>query len=198
MKRKTSILFLFLTAALGGFSFIFVTPNGSDPVDTAPVEPIPTYNRADYGSWIDEDQDCQNTRHEILISSSLIPVNFKTEKQCLVVAGQWLDSYTATTFTNSSQLDIDHIVPVKEAHLSGAYKWDKSRKEMFYNDTDNLLAVSRSANRSKGSKDPASWLPKNTDFTCSYIKKWVAIKQKYNLASDDKEQNAINTIMKEC
>jgi hypothetical protein len=31
------------------------------------------------------------------------------------------------------------------------------------------LAVSRSANRSKGAKDPAQWMPQNVAFHCEYI-----------------------------
>ncbi len=42
------------------------------------------YDRADWPHWIDDDGDCQNTRHEMLISTSNIPVEFKTDKGCQV------------------------------------------------------------------------------------------------------------------
>ena len=90
------------------------------------------------------------------------------------------------------QPHIDHIVPLKEAHISGASKWENKAKNQFFNDLDNLIPVSRSANRSKGSKDPASWLPTNQAFHCAYVQKWVAIKKKYDLDYDAKEQDAIN------
>ena len=40
----------------------------------------PAYDRRDYPHWIDLDQDCQNTRHEVLVEESTVPVQFKTNK----------------------------------------------------------------------------------------------------------------------
>jgi len=33
----------------------------------------PAYDRGDYPHWIDLDQDCQNTRHEVLVEESTVP-----------------------------------------------------------------------------------------------------------------------------
>jgi len=145
---------------------------------------VVTYDRNEYGRWKDVDGDCQNTRHEVLIGSSAESVQFKTEKKCLVVSGKWIGLYTGKIFSNARKLDIDHVVPLKEAHISGASAWTKEKKRQFANDEENLLAVSRSANRSKGAKDPAKWMPKNEAFHCEYIKKWVAVKEKYILYMD--------------
>ena len=156
------------------------------------------YERSEYGRWRDVDRDCQNTRHEVLISSSTKTVQFKTKKQCLVVAGKWRGLYTGKIFSNARQVDIDHVVPLKEAHISGSSDWSKEKKRQFANDEDNLLAVSKSANRSKGAKDPANWMPKNKAFHCEYIKKWVSIKDKYMLHIDQKEQQKINRVLEGC
>ena len=156
------------------------------------------YERSAYGRWRDVDRDCQNTRHEILISSSTEPVQFKTEKECKVVSGKWIGLYTGKIFNNARKIDIDHVVPLKEAHISGASGWTKEKKRQFSNDEENLLAVSRSANRSKGAKDPAQWMPKNEAFHCEYIKRWVAIKNKYMLYMDQKEQQKINRVLEGC
>ena len=37
----------------------------------------PVFDRRDYPHWIDLDQDCQNTRHEVLVEESAVPVKFK-------------------------------------------------------------------------------------------------------------------------
>jgi hypothetical protein len=69
----------------------------------------PAYNRKAWKHWIDEDKDCQNARHEVLIEESLSTVVFKTAKGCRVVSGIWNDPYSGKTITDASQLDIDHL-----------------------------------------------------------------------------------------
>ena len=80
----------------------------------------PKYERKSYRHWTDEDRDCQNARHEVLIEESLSTVGFKTSKDCRVVSGSWNDPYSGRTITDATKLDIDHMVPLKEAHQSGA------------------------------------------------------------------------------
>ena len=78
------------------------------------------YNRTDWPHWIDEDKDCQNTRAEILIYHSAIPVTFQKDNHCTVKSGRWTGVYTGQVFTNASDIDIDHIVPLAHAHRNGA------------------------------------------------------------------------------
>jgi hypothetical protein len=81
---------------------------------------VTLYDRGDWPHWLDDDKDCQNTRHEILIQTSTKPVEFKTDNECNVLAGEWYDPYSGDTFTISKDLDLDHIVPLKFAHGHGA------------------------------------------------------------------------------
>jgi hypothetical protein len=60
---------------------------------------VTLYNRSDWPHWLDDDKDCQNTRHEILIQTSSKPVEFKTENECNVLTGEWYDPYSGDTFT---------------------------------------------------------------------------------------------------
>ena len=54
----------------------------------AEVSPdLPSYDRDDWKHWVDEDKDCQNTRHEVLIEESLAKVAFKTDRKCQVANG---------------------------------------------------------------------------------------------------------------
>ena len=157
-----------------------------------------TYDRKLYGSWIDLDHDCQNTRHEVLIEESLVPVTFKTDLKCKVISGKWYDPYTDQVFTDPSKLDIDHVVPLKESFISGAKSWSREKKKEYANylkDKGHLIAVSRSANRSKGAKDPALWLPTNEAYHVEYAKIWIQIKKDWDLSFDAAEIAALKRIL---
>ena len=161
---------------------------------------FPPYDRDLYGGWIDADGDCQNTRQEVLIEESLIPVELNS-RGCRVVSGQWLDAYTGQTFTDPSDLDIDHFIPLAEAHRSGASNWDSQRKKEFANDLlhpQTLRVVSRSVNSDKQDSDPADWLPPNVDFHCEYVRSWVLVKGYWDLTMDEREKSAVDSLLEQC
>jgi hypothetical protein len=158
------------------------------------------YNRADYKHWIDADKDCQNTRQEVLIEESISPLVLN-KKGCKVLKGAWMDYYTKKIITNPTKLDIDHLVPLAEVDRSGGNKWSKKKKMQYANDLTNheaLIAVSSSANRSKGDKDPSDWMPPNKDYWCEYIRDWQIVKKLWALNMDEKEKRFIDIKNKEC
>jgi len=162
------------------------------------VEYSSLYNRKDWPHWVDLDRDCQDARAEVLITASSIQVKFKRNKGCSVSHGKWFDPYSNQTFTQASKLDVDHIIPLKEAHISGGSDWTREERRVFANDPENLLVVSAGENRSKGAKDPAQWMPDVISYHCEYVKLWVGVKTKYSLAIDSVEQVAINKILAGC
>jgi hypothetical protein len=158
--------------------------------------PIPSssYRREDFlSSWRDADGDCINTRHEVLQATSLVtPV--MSGNGCNIVGGRWYDPYTGQFYNNPQDLDIDHVVPLAEAHRSGANLWAQRKKQAYANDLNHigfLLPVYKSANRSKGDKDPANWMPENLDFHCEYLSLWISIKEEYSLSMDAREKDSI-------
>ena len=147
------------------------------------------YDRDLYGGWIDGDGDCQNTRHEVLISESAVPVTLDA-RGCKVIAGRWEDPYTGRVFTDPRDLDIDHFIPLAEVHRSGGHAWTPAQRRWYANDLVNpntLIAVSASSNRSKRDRDPALWLPPNRAFHCEYLKTWVELKSHWGLSTDPVE-----------
>ena len=50
---------------------------------------IPEYDRDDWNHWIDENGDCQNTRHEVLIEESFESVAYTSDTYCSVSTGKW-------------------------------------------------------------------------------------------------------------
>ena len=162
---------------------------------------IPEYNRDDWNHWIDENGDCQNTRHEVLIEESFETVTYTNDTYCSVSAGKWFGNYTGQYYYNSSVLDIDHFIPLKNAHQSGGYNWSSTKKEEFANyrlDPDNLIAVNLSANRSKGAKGPDEWKPSNTEYWCEYAYDWIRIKDYWSLTATQSEWEALVSMIETC
>jgi len=131
------------------------------PIYISDIQSTPSarYNRKDWPHWIDEDNDCQNTRAEVLIESSQVPVKFKRNRGCSVSHGLWVEPYTGMTFTQASDLDIDHVVPLAHAHRTGGANWSRKQKRQFANDPDNLIAVDDRTNQEKSDKGPVRWKP---------------------------------------
>ena len=153
---------------------------------------IPEYSRSEFSGWIDADKDCQDTRAEVLIEESLIPVVLD-KKGCVVLSGMWHDPYTGRIFYDPGELDIDHMVPLEEAWVSGAYQWTKEHRIEYANylkDENHLIAVSKSANRSKGAKDPSKWMPSNLSYWETYLAHWSTVKNTWELSEDTAEATA--------
>jgi len=162
---------------------------------------LPSYDRDDWRHWVDEDKDCQNTRHEVLIEESLAKVAFKTARKCQVATGEWFDLYTGEIVTDATRLDIDHMIPLKNAHNSGGWAWDKRRKAAFANEmsyADHLVAVTASANRKKGARGPEAWKPTNKGYWCDYAADWVQIKTDWDLSATKAEWGALQEMLETC
>ena len=165
-----------------------------------PIE-LPEYDRDDWRHWTDEDRDCQNTRHEVLVAESLIDVTFKNEDECQVETGEWFGAFTATTVTEASKLDVDHLVPLANAHRSGAWNWTSERRRSYANSLDDprhLIAVTARANRSKGAKGPEEWQPENESYRCQYATDWIVVKQTWELTVTRAESVALQSMLETC
>ena len=159
---------------------------------TDPTAP-PEYNRADWPQWIDEDGDCQDTRQEVLIQESLVAPTLDA-RGCRVVAGRWRDEYTGVVYADPAGLEIDHRVPLVNAHRSGGWAWDRSRKRDYANDLidpAHLVAVGAATNRSKGDRGPEAWRPPLRERWCHYATAWRDIKQRWDLATSADEERAV-------
>lgn len=148
------------------------------------------YNRKHWKHWSDYDRDCQTTRQEILIERSLTAVS-TDRKGCIVMKGRWADYYYPEVHTIARAVDIDHLVPLKNAHDTGGALWDKKLKEKFANDPENLVITNLRYNRKKGSKGIDKWLPVHQNYACKYIKDWIRIKEKYRLFLSQEERKTI-------
>ena len=161
----------------------------------------PDYDRDEWRHWIDEDRDCQNARQEVLIEESETPAVLDPDNECRVLSGSWTGPYTGQAVNDPTELDIDHMVPLANAHRSGAWSWDRDRKREYANYLgyeDHLIASISSANRSKGSKGPEEWRPPLENYWCEYALDWIAIKNSWDLTVSEREYEALREMLDTC
>lgn len=182
-----------IAIALLGVSVAACTPQIPSSAQSDPVS-SDDYDRADWGNWKQQGGGC-DTRELLLKQAGQ---NVVTDRTCKVVSGSWYSQYDGVTLSVSSKVQIDHIVPVKEAWRSGGASWPDDKKNQFYNDLDNLIAVSSTSNQSKSDDDPAEWLPPRKEFDCTYIKRYDSVKKKWGLAEDPREHQAIANVLAHC
>jgi uncharacterized protein DUF1524 len=154
-----------------------------------------TYDRALFSHWIDADGDGCDTREEVLIHESRITVY--PGSGCRVTTGRWYSWYDGVTWTLASDVDIDHVVALKEAWESGARRWTSTDRRRFANDLGHswsLDAVTDNVNQSKSDRDPAQWLPRSS-VRCTYAIHWVGVKYRWRLTIDSRERSTLASIL---
>ncbi len=163
-----------------------------------PLPAIP-YNRdRHFGGWIrgvDSSQSCLNTRGYILKRDSKTSVS--VNNSCTVQTGAWYDNYTGRIFNQASAIQIDHLVPLKNAYMTGAYEWDGYKRCLYSNYMGNnfhLIAVSGTENMKKSDKSPREYIPPNKKYTCQYLKIWLQTKYIWSLRFTPTEVSAIKNI----
>ncbi|KAJ1302090.1 hypothetical protein OPQ81_000921 [Rhizoctonia solani] len=162
------------------------------------AEPVnnPPYKRTAFPHWISTGGKC-NTREIVLYRDGQ---NVTRDSECRAVSGTWFSEYDGTTWTNPLDLDIDHLVPLKEGWISGAWNWTTERRKMFANDLvrPQLIAVTDDINQAKGDKDPAFWMPPLQSYHCTYIRAWIDVKHFYELSVNPKEKVALTNYLEKC
>jgi hypothetical protein len=155
------------------------------------------YDRSLFPHWLDLDGDGCSTRAEVLIRDSVTPAQVDPFG-CGVVAGDWVSPYDGAVWSDPGDVDIDHVVALKEAWDSGAWRWDANRRMLFANDLDDprtLRAVTDDVNQAKSDKDPSNWLPPRSEYVCTYLADWVAIKARWGLSMDQSERGRIRNVL---
>lgn len=164
---------------------------------------IPNYNRKEqFGRWINdpEDDTCFNTRAKVLQRDSARSVIFKDTNKCVVQSGLWNDPYTGNALQNAEEIQIDHLVALKNAYTSGAYKWNFKTRCLYANYMGlktHLLSVDGIENMKKGDKGPENYMPPNPELACTYLKSWLTVKFLWSLRMTQSEAIAISKLMKD-
>lgn len=179
-------------------------------LDTIPVKgraPTTGYRRGEFGrAWTDKvdvegGRNGCDTRNDILRRdlSDVFPVT-----GCKVQSGVLHDLYTGSDIVAGRKagtmilIEIDHIVPLRDAWQKGAQGWDVAKRTQLANDPLNLVAVGHQVNKAKRDSDVATWLPPNTAYRCDYVSTVVRVKAKYGLWMTQAEHDAAQRVLNQC
>jgi hypothetical protein len=174
---------------------------GLEQLVVAPAYTASPYRRDAFGEdWIDADNDCHNTRAEVLMTETLEPVTFNANG-CTVATGRWVDPWDGFTSNKASDFQIDHMVPLADAWRSGASTWTAERRQAFaqnLTDPNELNALHGSLNTSKSDKTPDQWKPPDRSSWCRYANEWVEIKVTWTLTVTVAERAALVGMLASC
>lgn len=190
--------------ALGGAGLPSADPS---TLVVAPQGSMTGYARDRFGQPWTDDVDVEggrnncDTRNDILARDLTSVV---TLDGCKVASGTLADPYTAEVIPfvrgrdTSALVQVDHLVALANAWVSGAWSWDLPALKNIANDPLNLLAVDGPANMGKGAKAADEWLPPNPAFRCTYVKQQVMVKNKYRLSVTAPEKRVMEHYHGKC
>lgn len=144
------------------------------------------YNRDDWGS---------HEKSKSPIQQRDIP-NGTFNSDGRVVSGSFVDPYTGVTIdVEQTELNLDHIVALGEAHYSQTRELSPEEKNELANDSRNLQYTSGSVNKGKSDKDAGEWLPSYDPASCSYAIANIEVKSEYDLSVDSREYRALKNVL---
>ncbi|KAF3110666.1 hypothetical protein TWF569_002434 [Orbilia oligospora] len=177
-------------------------PTGEDAksklnkLTVSPSLPGAGYNRKLFPHWIMQHGEC-NTREEILKRDGTDVV---VDAKCVSTSGTWVCPYTGLPYYQASDIDIDHMVPLKNAWISGASNWTTERRGEFANDLKGpqLWATKDTVNQAKSDSSPDKWKPPLESFYCTYASAWVEVKSVWGLTITEAEKAALQQMLNTC
>ncbi len=150
------------------------------------------YDRTrEFGDWVTQSGEC-DTRAVVLKQESLKPT---TQNQyCTVETGRWFSFYNGRYYDSAygGTVQVDHVVSVENAWVSGAWRWTRRTRVRYYNDLGDprtLVAVDAHDNEAKGDQDPSQWMPSHGQ--CRYVRYYVAVKLRWHLTVTRPEKHAL-------
>lgn len=164
------------------------------------------YSRDDYPHWLSAEEwgwtntpdasDCDAREAALARDGADVVSNPAT---CRADEGVWTDPYTGESLSNSSDVDIDHVVPLAAAHRAGADAWSEEQRTIYANSPLVVTATGASSNREKGDKGPEAWKPENRGAWCAYALRWVAVKNEFGLhLTSEEERTALEEMLDTC
>jgi hypothetical protein len=193
------------TLLVGGGTASAIPPGIPDPataqselsqLTVAPDGSMDGYDRDQFPHWNDVDAAC-NTREKVLERDG---DGVEVGDDCYPTSGSWTSPYDGGTWTQPSDVDIDHMVPLADAWRTGAADWTMEEREAFANDLENpqLWAVTDNVNQEKGDETPETWKPPLETEWCRYASAYTHVKFVYKLTVSEAAKTELTSMLGTC
>lgn len=183
-----------------------LTPDAAlDALDSLPLREAGErgdYERDAFGqSWKDvEDNGC-GQRDDIL-TRDLVEAAVRLGSACVIVSGTLTDPWSGEVVlfakAEASEVQVDHVLPLREIWDAGAWAWTPQDRELAANDLGNLVASSAAVNSSKSDDTAEDWQPTRADSGCLYSRMVVTIRDRYTLALTEPETLVLDELLQTC
>lgn len=167
-----------------------------DELSVKPRGSMTGYSRERFPHWIMIAGEC-DTRETVLKRDGQ---DVQVDSQCRAVWGRWFSPYDGATWTQASDVDVDHFVPLAESWRSGAAQWTQEKRRKFANDLTHhqLISVTDNVNQAKGDSAPDEWKPPLVGYWCTYSINWIEVKHDYGLSITSTEKTALLDMLSRC
>lgn len=122
---------------------------------------------------------------------------------CKVVGGVLHDPYTGAVVPfdaqTVSQLNGDHLIPLKRAWNLGAASWSPQRRASFANDIDlEIVITTAAANNAKSDMGIGEWQPPNLAYRCEYAARYLSVTVAYQLPVTQRDHDVLAAVLARC
>ena len=111
-------------------------------------------------------------------------------------AGAIFSPYTRRIFLVDDDVDVEHIVSTKQAHVSGLCMADAKTRLAFGSDLLNLTLAAKGVNQAKAECNAATWIPPENH--CWFARRVLEVRRKYELTINRAEADALEAILRAC
>lgn len=115
--------------------------------------------------------------------------------------GSWFLPYEDRFTYDPAALQVEHLVPLYEAHISEGWLWDGNRRLRYgrgQDATGTLVILSRKMRQQRGTADPSRWLPAAHRSRCRYVVDWISVKSYWGLTADTAEKQVLADVLDTC
>ena len=152
-------------------------------------------------AWVDVDGNGCDTRNDMLRRDF---ASITRTDGCLIYQGVIRDVYTGKRIdftrgqTTSLAVQIDHVVALHNAWMTGASKLSQGMRVALANDPLNLQAVDGPTNLRKSDSDASWWLPPQRGYQCVFVARQISVKRAYHLWVTPDEKIAMQAVLTTC